>query len=216
MIIPAVRKTYNEKTVLDLPETAIKDGSITAVCGHNGSGKSTLAKILAGIIKDDSGRVPALNQTVGYMTQHALPFRLSVRKNLLLNADKKRSAEENQAMAEQLLSAIGLTESASKNAAGLSGGQAERMALARILMKDYDLLILDEPTASIDQAAIPAAEKMILDYKQRTGCTVLLITHSSEQAKRLAEETILLKDGKIKERVRLCQDAQKSGMEDIS
>lgn len=59
------------------------------------------------------------------------------------------------------------------------------MALARILMKDYDLLILDEPTASMDQASIPAAEKMISEYRERTGCTVLLITHSSEQAQRI-------------------------------
>lgn len=197
MIIPALRKTYRDKTVLDIPETAIRDGSITAVCGRNGSGKSTLARILAGVIKDDSGTSLALSDHTGYMCQASLPFRLSVRKNLLLNADKNCSKEENQQRADRLLEEIGLQEYAKKNAARLSGGQTQRMALARVLMKSYDLLILDEPTASMDQAAIPAAEKLILDYQKRTGCTILLITHSPEQAERLADQVLLLDEGKI-------------------
>ena len=197
MIIPALKKTYRDKTVLDIPETAIRDGSITAVCGRNGSGKSTLARILAGVIKDDSGTSLALSGHTGYMCQASLPFRLSVRKNLLLNADKNCFKEENQQRADRLLEEIGLQEYAKKNAARLSGGQTQRMALARVLMKSYDLLILDEPTASMDQAAIPAAEKLILDYQKRTGCTILLITHSPEQAERLADQVLLLDEGKI-------------------
>lgn len=198
MIIPALHKTYKEKTVLDTPEIQIPDGSLTAVCGHNGSGKSTLAKILSGILKDDSGKLYRPKQKVGYMSQSSLPFRMSVRRNLLLNAEKSLPRKERRKRADQLLQAIGLSEYASKRANRLSGGQTQRMALARLLMKDYDLLILDEPTASVDQEAIPAAEALILDYRQRTGCTVLLITHSSDQADRLADQVIYLKDGKLK------------------
>lgn len=197
MVIPALKKSYNGKVVLDFPQTEVPDGSITAVCGHNGSGKSTLAKLLSGIIKDDNGRFARLSGNVGYMNQASLPFRMSVKKNLLLNADKKYPSKENQEKADRLLSEIGMTEYASRNAARLSGGQTERMALARVLMKDYDLLILDEPTASMDQAAIPAAEKMILDYRTRTGCTVIIITHSAEQAERLADKQIVLEDGRV-------------------
>ena len=197
MIIPALRKTYQDKTVLDIPAITIRDGSITAVCGHNGSGKSTLAKILAGVIKDDSGHVPALSGHTGYMCQMSHPFRLSVRRNLLLNSDKNCSKTENQQRADRLLEEIGLGEYARKNAARLSGGQTQRMALARVLMKPYDLLILDEPTASMDQAAIPAAEKLLRDYQKRTGCTILLITHSPEQAERLADAVLVLEDGRI-------------------
>ena len=197
MIIPALKKTYKEKTVLDIPEITIRDGSITAVCGHNGSGKTTLGKILAGIIKDDSGQAPDLPEKVGYMSQASLPFLLSVRKNLLLNSDRSLSAKENQQRADTLLNVVGLKEFSNKNAARLSGGQTQRMALARVLMKRYDLLILDEPTASMDQEAIPAAEALILDYRDRTGCTVLLITHSPGQADRLADSVITLEEGKI-------------------
>ena len=197
MILPTLKKTYNGRTVLDIPETEIPDGSITAVCGHNGSGKSTLGKILAGIVKEDSGKTLNTGLSVGYMRQSSLPFRMSVKRNLLLNADRHLSKKEKLERAETLMDAIGLKAYASANAAKLSGGQTERMALARILMKKYDLLILDEPTASMDQEAIPAAEKMICDYRDSTGCTILLITHSAEQAERLADTVINLKDGKI-------------------
>ena len=71
------------------------------------------------------------------------------------------------------------------------------MALARLLMKSYDMIILDEPTASMDTASIPTAEKMICDYQRRTGCTILIITHSPEQAQRLASRTIRLEGGKL-------------------
>lgn len=198
MLIPALTKTYNGKIVLDIPETEIPDGCVTAVCGSNGSGKSTLARILAGIIKDDNGRTSIPGISVGFMCQSSLPFRMSVKRNLLLNSQKGLSKKENRYRADALLSSIGLSEISSKNAAKLSGGQTERMALARVLMKDYDLLILDEPTASMDQASIPAAEKMISEYRERTGCTILLITHSPEQAKRLASSVITLEDGKMR------------------
>lgn len=197
MIIPALRKTYNGKTVLDFPETEIRDGSITAICGHNGSGKSTLGKILAGIIKEDSSKTLSSKLKVGYMSQSSLPFRMSVKRNLLLNSDKELSKKEKLERAEKLINDIGLEEFASANAAKMSGGQTERMALARILMRTYDLLILDEPTASMDREAIPAAEKMIIEYRDRTGSTIILITHSAEQADRLADTVINLRDGQI-------------------
>ena len=208
MVIPALKKTYNGKTVLDIPETTITDGSITAICGHNGSGKTTLGKILAGIIKDDSSSFShhdirndsgsvIRDIRVGYMNQTSFPFRMSVRKNLLLNADKNLSGKEKQARADMLLSALGLSDTSSKNSKKLSGGQTQRMALGGLLMKDYDLLILDEPTASIDRESITAAEKAILDYKARTGCTIILITHSADQADRLADSVITFENGRI-------------------
>jgi len=197
MILPPLKKSYHGKIVLDTSALTIPDGSIVAVCGHNGSGKSTLARILAGIIKDDSGKTIDLEQKVGYMCQNCRPFRMSVRRNLLLNSDKTLSKKENHARADALITALGMDEIASKNAARLSGGQTERMALARILMKPYDLLILDEPTASMDQNIIPAAEKLVLDYRSQTNCTVFLITHSTEQAKRLANLIIRLEEGSV-------------------
>ncbi|MDO4734627.1 MAG: ATP-binding cassette domain-containing protein, partial [Lachnospiraceae bacterium] len=90
-----------------------------------------------------------------------------------------------------------LSELAKKNAAKLSGGQKQRMSLARALMKDYKVLILDEPTASMDLEIIPVAEQLIRDYQERTNCTILLITHSLDQAERLASRILYLDEGKL-------------------
>lgn len=199
MILPACKKTYQEKVVLDLPKIELENGSLLAICGHNGSGKTTYGKVLAGILPADEK--PDLKEElhVGYMSQIALAFALSVKNNLMQNADKTKSKAENEARAMKLLEDIGLEELAGKNAKKLSGGETQRMSLARILMKPYDLLILDEPTASMDREAVPLAEELIRNYRKETGCTLILITHSQEQAERMADSFLLLEDGKIKE-----------------
>ena len=198
MILPALKKTYQGQLVLDIPSMEIADGSITAICGQNGSGKSTLAKILAGIEKPDDGTVTsATAKSVGYLPQQSYAFHMSITSNLMLNKDPKKTKQENLANAQQLLKEIGLESMAKKNAKKLSGGETQKMALTRLLMKSYDMIILDEPTASMDTASIPTAEKMICDYQRRTGCTILIITHSPEQAQRLASHTIRLEGGKL-------------------
>ena len=199
MILPALKKTYQGQVVLDIPSIEIADGSIVAICGQNGSGKSTLAKILAGIEKPDTEtkqEVSASPDRVGYLPQQSYAFHMSVRSNILLNKDPKKTKQENVAQAEALLQKIGLESMAKKNAKKLSGGETQKMALVRLLMKPYDLLILDEPTASMDTASLPTAEEIIRDYQSRTGCTILIITHSPEQAQRLAGQIIQLEDGK--------------------
>ena len=188
--------------MLDIPSIEIADGSITAICGQNGSGKSTLARILAGMVKPDAAGRPESSsssgtRTVGYLPQQSFAFHLSVLGNLMLNKDQGKTKQENLAQAEHLLQEIGLESMAKKNAKKLSGGETQKMALARLLMKTYDMIILDEPTASMDTASIPTAEEMICDYQRRTGCTILLITHSPDQAQRLARDTIHLEGGKL-------------------
>ena len=202
MILPALKKTYQGQLALDIPSIEIADGSITAICGQNGSGKSTLARILAGMVKPDAAGRPESSsssgtRTVGYLPQQSFAFHLSVLGNLMLNKDQGKTKQENLAQAEHLLQEIGLESMAKKNAKKLSGGETQKMALARLLMKTYDMIILDEPTASMDTASIPTAEEMICDYQRRTGCTILLITHSPDQAQRLARDTIHLEGGKL-------------------
>ncbi len=192
MIIPPLKKSYKGQAVLNLPGFEIKDGSILAVCGQNGCGKSTLGKLLAGIIKDDSGKTAIPGISTGYMTQTSFPFNLSVLSNLMQNADKSLTKEENKEKALALLKALGIDSLKDKNAKKLSGGETEKMSLARLLMKDYDLLILDEPTAAMDTASIPLAEQLVKNYHERTGCTVILITHSPGQAERMADEIKIL------------------------
>ena len=192
-----MKKTYQGQVVLDLPEMELPEGSVVAVCGANGSGKSTFAKILAGIETTDGRKTGVTDRTVGYMNQQTLAFRLSVKKNLMLNADPHLGRTENEARADRLLEKIGLSSNAGKNAKKLSGGQRQRMGLARLLMKPYDILILDEPTASMDRDAYPLAENLIRTYHEETGGIVILITHSADQAERMADSFLYLEDGKI-------------------
>ena len=187
MKLPPICKTYAGRKVLDLPGLELKDGVIHAVIGANGSGKSTLARILAGVLEPDGGALPRVGPS-GYMPQRSYPFRMSVLHNLQLTG-----AGREQAMGQ--LKAFGLDGLARQSAKGLSGGETARLALARLLLKDYPFLILDEPTV----AATLLAEELLLQYQARTGCTVLLVTHSLTQARRLAGQVLFLREGRLVE-----------------
>lgn len=186
----AFSKTYNKRVVLNLPELELPKGQITAVIGPNGSGKSTFAKILAGIEYADDKRPLLAGSSVGYLPQKSFPFRMSTEKNILQNGnDRARAAE--------LMKALDIGGLAGQSAKKLSGGETARMALARLLMGQYDLLILDEPTSAMDMESTLASERLIADYCHKTGCAVLLITHSIQQARRMARQLAFLHQGKL-------------------
>ena len=190
MILPPISKTYQGKTVLDFPGYELENETITAVIGANGSGKTTLARILAGIEKSDLRKPVLKNCPIGYMPQKSIAFRMSTERNILQNgADRERAAS--------LMDSLNLTELAKSPAHKLSGGETAKMALARLLIRHYDLLILDEPSASMDMESTLAAEQLIREYCSREHSTVLVITHSLKQAKRLAGEVLFLHQGKL-------------------
>ena len=186
----AFTKTYAGRTVLSLPELELPQACITAVIGPNGSGKSTLAKILAGIERADEKRPILSGVTVGYLPQKSFPFRMSTEKNILQNGN-------DPVRARALMKELGIDALAGQSAKKLSGGETARMALCRILMKRYELLILDEPTAAMDMESTLAAEGLIRRYCTETGCGVLLITHSISQARRIADRVIVLHQGRL-------------------
>lgn len=186
-------KTYDGRSVLDMPAFEFENGRIYAVIGSNGSGKSTMAGILSGVQAADGG-VKAVdhNSSCGYMPQRSFAFRMSLKKNLLLNGGDEERAEE-------LMTRLSLTALKDKNAHSLSGGETQRMALARLLMRDYGTLILDEPTASMDLESTLMAEKLIDEYRLRANCAVILITHSLSQCSRLADEVLFFHSGRLAE-----------------
>lgn len=127
---------------------------------------------------------------VGYMPQHSYPFRLTVRRNILLSGGRPEQAG-------RLMEALGLTPLAGQRAGGLSGGETARMALARVLMRPCGLLILDEPTASMDMESAILAERLVSARREETGCAVLLITHDLQQARRLADKALFFHQGQL-------------------
>lgn len=201
MKINELKKTYEGRLVLNVQETEIPDGKITAVIGTNGSGKSTFAKILCGIIKADEKTKPfeikATDEikkgknggkyAVGYLPQKPYAFNMSVEKNLNIAGEA----------GDEICSRLKIDQLKKENAKKLSGGENARMALGRILAKEFDLLILDEPTASMDIETTLSAEELVREYSERTGATVLIITHELKQARRVSDFVMFFDKGEI-------------------
>lgn len=208
MNISAFSKTYDKRTVLDFPGMELQEGKIYGIIGSNGSGKSTFAKILAGILNADSAKAPAAGQStllklssefplnnrvsVGYMPQKNYAFRMSTKANILLGS-------KDQKKADYLMKALQLELLAEKRADRLSGGETARMALARLMMKKHHLLILDEPTAAMDMETTFLSENLIMDYVKENNTTLLLVTHSLQQARRMADEILYFHKGQLLE-----------------
>ena len=191
MKVSAFTKTYAGKTVLNMPDFEVPDKTVTAVVGANGSGKTTLARVLACIEPPDM-KTNLLPQgvKVGYMPQKSYAFRMSTSSNIALNGRDRDKAK-------RLMEALRIDALARNRAKKLSGGETAKMALARLLMGAYDLLILDEPTASMDVESTLTSEELIRQYTEESGCAVLLITHSIRQAKRLAKRLVFLSNGEL-------------------
>ena len=192
MKIAPFTKTYEQRRVLDFPGMELQGGLIYAVIGANGSGKSTFAKILAGVLPADKKARYSDAATVGYMPQKNYAYRMSTLSNILLNGSDRLRAE-------RLMEALQLKALENKRADRLSGGETARMALARLMMKSYELVILDEPTAAMDMETSSLSEEMIVDYVKETGCALLLVTHSLQQAKRIAHRVLYFHKGQLLE-----------------
>ena len=193
MNVTAFTKTSEGRRVLNMPGFELQEGRITAVIGANGSGKSTLAKVMAGIEPaDQKKKVLPAGISVGYMPQKNYAFRMSTENNILLNGNDKDKAET-------LMEALQLLPLARQRAKKLSGGETAKMSLVRLLMGNYELLILDEPTAAMDMESTLAAEELIRRHAAECNCSVLLITHSLQQARRLADQVLFFCSGELTE-----------------
>lgn len=192
MKISAFSKTYDGIGVLDFPGMELKPGTVYAIIGANGSGKSTFAKILAGILPADRKGKLMDAAAVGYMPQKNYAFRMSAKSNILLNG-------KEEARAESLMDALQIRHLENKRADKLSGGETARMALARLMMRSYDVVILDEPTAAMDMETTSLSEDLILRYVKETGCALILVTHSLQQARRVADEVLYFHKGRLLE-----------------
>ena len=204
--IEGLQKRYGERTVLDVESLALEAGSSYALVGPNGSGKSTLIRVLSGVELALAGRVTVEgsvqreNLAVGYMPQKSYVFGFSAFRNVALALERSRlSRDEVSARVHDALAAVGMADMAESRGGGLSGGEAQRVSLARMLVQDLDVLLLDEPTASMDVAGTLLVESALQAYRERTGCLVLAATHAPSQARRISDRAIMLSDGHVVE-----------------
>ena len=204
--VNALRKEYGERVVLDVDGLTLESSCSYALVGPNGSGKSTFLKVLSGVIDQTSGSVdvegdvPRDQLAVGYMPQKSYVFGFSVFKNVSLALSSSGlSRSEVEERVKKALDEVGMAAFAEERGSGLSGGEAQRIALARMLVQDLDVLLLDEPTASMDIAGTLLVEKALQDYRERTGCMMIAATHAPSQARRISEKAVMLSEGRMVE-----------------
>lgn len=203
LVIEGLRKSFGNQTVLQGIDLEISPGEFVAIVGRSGCGKSTLLRLVAGLdtptegnIYLDGQRSYRLNSTVRMMFQDA---RLLPWEKVLSNVElglfgSKRNVRHN---ALQVLHAVGLRERAFEWPAVLSGGQRQRIALARALVSEPPLLLLDEPLGALDALTRIEMQQLMENLWQEKQFTSLLITHDVEEAVVLADRVVLIEDGRI-------------------
>lgn len=191
-------KRYGERTVLDIPRFVFESGRRYALLGANGSGKSTLLRILAGVLRPDAGTVssdiPA--KETGYLPQTPYAFDMTVERNVLLALDGEKDKKQ---LADAALARVGLAGLRGARGNRLSGGETQRMMLARMIAKPRRLLLFDEPTSATDISAEEQIERELLKYTADCGATLIFSSHEPGQALRLATDVLLLNSGGIAE-----------------
>jgi len=208
-----LKKVYNNKIVLDVDNLDFQEGKIYAIVGPNGSGKTTLLNILNLLEKADEGQIFFHDQEITNKSNEDI---LEIRRRMtLVNQDpflfhstvydniayglKIRSIppKVQKSRIKSALNIVGLSGFKDRRANQLSGGEAQRVVIARALVIEPEVLFLDEPTANIDQKHIDVVERIIKKIKKEIKTTVIFTTHDLSQAYRLADEVISLLDGKI-------------------
>jgi len=208
-----VTKTYAARTVLDIPALAVEPGDILAVVGPSGAGKSTLLRLLALLEEVSTGevsfhlgerRVTYASASTADRRQLAMVFQRpallsrSVRANVAYGL-RLRGDRDGRDRVDAVLERVSLTTLAEARPRTLSGGELQRVAVARALVLEPRVLLLDEPTANLDPANVRLIEKLVREQHSRYGTTIVLVTHNIFQARRLATRVALLLEGRLVE-----------------
>jgi len=194
-------------TILDRISLAVAPGAPTVLIGPNGSGKSTLIRLGMGLIEATSGSVLWGGRTSDHGERRAMVFQRPVmlRRTAAANVAYALSSRSTHTVrpgrVEELLNAVGLANLALRPARRLSGGEQQRLALARALARDPEVLFLDEPTASLDPASTKAVEDIVRATAAR-GVKIVMASHDLGQAKRLAGDIVFLVRGRVIEQAR--------------
>ncbi len=195
---------YAAGTVHPLAEATfrLEPGTRNIVLGANGAGKSVLLRLLHGLLLPTAGRIdwaaPNAQGAQAMVFQRPVMLRRSVRENLEFALAVANAAGDHSQLAHAALEEVGLAHLAERPARLCSGGEQQRIALARARVLRPQLLFLDEPTASLDPAATRAVEEAVLSM-HKAGTTILMTTHDLGQARRLAERILFLHAGRLVE-----------------
>ncbi|MFD7426022.1 ABC transporter ATP-binding protein [Streptomyces sp. NPDC059818] len=190
--VRALRRVFGDRAVLDGLRLDIARGEFVALLGASGSGKTTLLRILGALDGADGGEVFVPEaRTVVFQEPRLVPSK-KVLANVTVALPRSRSAHGLRALAE-----VGLERHAEAWPATLSGGEAQRVALARALVREPELLLLDEPFAALDALTRLRMQDLVGELCRRHRPAVLLVTHDVDEAVRLADRVAVLRDGRL-------------------
>ena len=191
--VKGLTREFDGRVVIDGLDLEIAPGEFVALLGHSGCGKSTLLRILAGLDTQISGDVTVpRRRAVAFQSPRLMPWK-RVWRNVVLGLPGRPDRER----ATRYLDEVGIAARAGAWPKTLSGGEAQRVSLARALVREPDLLLLDEPFGALDALTRVKAQQLVADLWQRHGCSVLLVTHDVEEALRLADRVLVMRDGVI-------------------
>jgi len=211
ILVERLVKRYGATVAVDGIGFAVERGVTAALLGGNGAGKTTTLAILLGLLLPTAGAVrvfgedvlrhryrvlPRMNFSSPYVD---LPHRLTVRQNLSIYARLYGLPRRNERIA-QLAADLQIEGLLDRPAGKLSAGQKTRVALAKALLNEPELLLLDEPTASLDPDSGDWARGYLEDYRARTGATILLASHNMAEVERLCSQVMMMKAGRIVDR----------------
>ena len=190
-----VTKSYGEAPVLDGIDLDIAAGQVVALLGRSGSGKSTLLRLLAGLDHGVTGAVTVTGTvSVAFQEPRLLPWR-RVWHNVVLGLDSPEDCHENALAA---LEQVELAELADRWPLTLSGGQAQRVSLARALARRPDVLLLDEPFGALDALTRSSMHALLRRLFAEHRPTTLLVTHDVDEALAIADRVLVLRDGRVR------------------
>jgi tungstate transport system ATP-binding protein len=209
-----VIKRYGDREVLNIDQLSIPAEKIYTILGPNGSGKSTLLRILALLLVNDAGELEVLGEKVTWekrqllklrrqmsmVTQTSFMFSGSVYYNVSYGLRVRRmGARKVRKRVDEMLEMVGMSAYRDADARTLSGGERQKVAIARALAINPRVLFLDEPTSNIDVASAADIEKHIRYINKERGTTIIMVTHNLFQARRLADEILFINEGRIVE-----------------
>ena len=229
--IKAVRltKRFGAVTAVDAIDFAVPRGSVTGLLGGNGAGKTTTISMLLGLLLPTGGSIqvlgvdmarnryavlPRMNFSSPYVE---LPHRLTVRENLVVYAHLYGVPGVRRRV-EELAAELDLTAFLDRPAGSLSAGQKTRVALAKALLNRPQVLLLDEPTASLDPDTADRLRSYLEDYRRSSGATVLLASHNMLEVERLCDRVLMMRRGRIVDRgtpADLLEKYGRDSMEDV-
>jgi ABC-2 type transport system ATP-binding protein len=208
IVVAGLSKRYGEVRAVESLSFNVATGSSTALLGANGAGKTTTIAMLLGLLAPSAGRVELLGQDmlrhryrvlgrINFSSPYVdLPLRLTVRQNLMVYADLYGIADPPRRIAG-LAADLDLLAFLDRPTGKLSAGQKTRVMLAKALINRPELLLLDEPTASLDPDTADVIRSYLEDYRRRAGATMLLASHNMAEVERLCSDVLMLKAGRL-------------------